>query len=451
MDARREGGIPWESKRSLVSLPTRPLQPSAEADARPQDMAAIVREAPMAQASIDALHDIAQQMLKSTGADLLALALRRIFDVVGAAQRVTVVAWPPAADGKFEPLLPEDVLRRGGIPPSPVSASMARHAVEARRALYFLGTSSEHEDLRKAPSVLANRIQSAVYVPLIAEGDNVLGLLCVDTPRPTSPLVPADFHFIRAVGALLSAALAAERIRDDAHRQELVAREEEVRRNAMTNCLRIASHDLRNPLVVVHLAAHSLATSSNENTRTVMHDAIQNAVTRATRLIDTYLEASEAVAGRPLVARKATVDPRAMVDEEIAFLRAAYRDEALPVENEVACRSLLADPEKLRQIFANLLSNAQKYSPDGGRIRVFSRESAEGVIFGVSDSGVGIKPQDQQSLFGPFQRVGDVTATKGTGLGLWITRALVEANGGSIWVESTPGQGATFLFRIPAR
>lgn len=427
------------------------ISPSAQADARVQDVSAILREAPLSRGAVDALHDVARQMLKSTEGEVMALALRRIFDVVPAAQRVTVVAWPPHPEQGFVPLLPEEILRREGIPTSPVSASMARQAVESAQALYFLGALSDHAALSQAPSVIANQIQSAVYVPLLDEADAPIGLLCVDTPRPSAPILPPDFHFIRAVGALLAAALAADRIRQEAHRREMAAREEEVRRRAMANCLRIASHDLKNPLFAVQLAAHALSRGPKPEMRDVIVEEIQHAVVRAQRLIGTYLDASEMLDGRPLEAELADVDVHALLAEEIEFLRSVHRERPPQVENAVEPGTLRADPDKLRQVFANLLSNACKYSPPEAPIRVDSEGSGGWVTFRVSDRGVGIAPQDQASLFQPFQRVGDTSSTEGTGLGLWITRALVEAQGGRISVESTPGVGSTFCVRLPLR
>lgn len=423
------------------------LLPSAQADARIQDVRAILQESLLEREAVNVLNEIAQRLLSSTRTELLAHALRRIFDVVAAAQRVTVVAWPPHPQDGFRPLLPEDVLRREGIPESPVSTSMARHAVDSRQALYFVGQSEEHVALRHAPSVLANRIHSAVYVPLMGGADEVLALLCVDTPQPSEPILPNDFPFIRAVGALLSAALGAERIREEAHLRQMEAREQEVRRDALANCMRIASHDLKNPLVVIQLASQMMAKNDDRGRRDGFLQQVRQAVKRSTRLIDTYLEAAEALTGRTLKAHRSEVDPKALIDDEIAFLQMAH--EGVIIENRVGCRHVHADVEKLRQIFANLLSNACKYSPADRAVTVGSSESDDGVTFTVRDQGVGISTEDQARLFGAFQRVGDTRATEGTGLGLWITQALVNAHGGRIWVESVPQQGSTFAFFLP--
>ena len=111
-----------------------------------------------------------------------------------------------------------------------------------------------------------------------------------------------------------------------------------------------------------------------------------------------------------------------------------------------------ADERKVRQVVLNLLSNAIKFTPDGGRIEVLAAPKHGAVEVSVSDTGVGIAPEDQETVFEEFRQVG--TAAKkmeGTGLGLTLCRKFVELHGGRIWVKSQPGQGSIFTFTIPLR
>src|SRR5207249_5972119 len=107
--------------------------------------------------------------------------------------------------------------------------------------------------------------------------------------------------------------------------------------------------------------------------------------------------------------------------------------------------------ERVRTVLENLLSNAVKYSPDGGMIRIAGRVEHDQAIIAVSDQGVGIAPEEQGKLFRRFYRVDNRwrRATQGAGLGLFLSRAIVEAQGGRIWVESQPGRGTRFSFTIP--
>ena len=112
----------------------------------------------------------------------------------------------------------------------------------------------------------------------------------------------------------------------------------------------------------------------------------------------------------------------------------------------------VGDERKIKQILLNLLSNAVKFTPEGGRIGIGARQ-ADGVVeISVSDTGVGIAPEDQPKIFEEFRQVGsDYThKVEGTGLGLTLAKKFVELHGGKIWVESEVGKGSKFTFTLPA-
>lgn len=110
-----------------------------------------------------------------------------------------------------------------------------------------------------------------------------------------------------------------------------------------------------------------------------------------------------------------------------------------------------ADYERVRQVLSNLVSNAVKYSPEGGAIRIGARAEGSMAIAYVADQGIGIPPEEQEHIFDRFYRVDNRLRreTQGSGLGLFLARAIIEAHGGRIWVESQIGRGARFLFTLP--
>jgi signal transduction histidine kinase len=133
--------------------------------------------------------------------------------------------------------------------------------------------------------------------------------------------------------------------------------------------------------------------------------------------------------------------------------RAARHGIALDLNVDEKLDCFTGDERKFKQILVNLLSNAIKFTPEGGRIGVTAVSSDDAVEISVSDTGVGIAPEDQKTIFDEFRQVrGDVTRKhEGTGLGLTLTRKFIELHGGSIRVESEVGKGSTFTFTMPEK
>jgi signal transduction histidine kinase len=130
--------------------------------------------------------------------------------------------------------------------------------------------------------------------------------------------------------------------------------------------------------------------------------------------------------------------------------RAGRRGIALGLTVDEGLEQIRADERKVRQVMLNLLSNAIKFTPEGGRIEVRAAPVDESVEVSVTDTGVGIAPEDQEAIFEEFKQVG--TAAKkveGTGLGLALSRKFIELHGGRIWVKSELGAGSSFAFTIP--
>ncbi len=223
---------------------------------------------------------------------------------------------------------------------------------------------------------------------------------------------------------------------------ELKARQE-----AMLSFLQIASHDLKNPLTLIRISSVLLEQCPDD----VPHYAriINRAVDRASALIDTYLLASSVTSGA-LKIQPEIIQVKELVEGELRFARNALKSaNQLTFANRCRDLTISADRLKLSQILGNLISNAAKYSPEGGEVSV-EVESFEGeVLFKISDQGVGISAEERERLFKQFQRVGDQHLTSGTGLGLWLTRVLIQAHGGKIWVQSAPGEGSVFFFTLP--
>jgi len=383
-------------------------------------------------AYISALYEMVDRLLGASGVAFIPEVLARLQREIPAAGRIALVAWPPQADGGWQELVPSE----SGA--TFVSRSLARYAVERGKAL-LLADWSRPTDLEMPFSAVMQGIRNAFYIPLTtAEG--TFGVFCVDSPNPELALTPAHFQFVCAVAGLLATTLSAERLREE-------ARSKEAARAGLAAFLQIASHDLKNPLNSIANGARLLTVAKPEQ-HPVLVGAILKASNRATDLIKTYLDVAEVESGKALVVDWADVPCQATIEEEIEFLRGAMSF-AHAVHVSAPAGPVRADERKFRQIVTNLVSNAVKYSPGAGAVSVTAVVAGGVLKVEVQDQGTGISAADQARLFQAFQRVGDVSLAPGTGLGLWITAALVAAQGGQIGVTSEPGQGSCFWFTIP--
>jgi len=129
----------------------------------------------------------------------------------------------------------------------------------------------------------------------------------------------------------------------------------------------------------------------------------------------------------------------------------AQRKQSLDVELEKGLPLVHVDEARVRQVLLNLLRNASKFTPDGGKLEVKAVREGDWCQVSVIDNGIGIKKEDQERIFEPFYRVDDSGARErgGTGLGLTIARQIVEMHRGQIWVESEYGKGSRFIFTLP--
>jgi len=179
-------------------------------------------------------------------------------------------------------------------------------------------------------------------------------------------------------------------------------------------------------------------------------DVIQRAASRANRLISDLLDVAKIQAGGMSV-ELATVDVPSMVQEAVDSVAAVAASKGLVLEKNVAdgIPAVAADRDRVLQVFGNLLGNAIKFTPKGGKITIDAECDGFVARFAVCDTGPGIPPEHVPHVFDRYWQAKS-TAKLGTGLGLSIAKGIVEAHMGRIWVESEPGKGASFIFTLPA-
>jgi signal transduction histidine kinase len=171
-------------------------------------------------------------------------------------------------------------------------------------------------------------------------------------------------------------------------------------------------------------------------------------------LINEILDLSKVEAGR-MELEVTTFDLPLAIDNARTFVRERATKHGITLDVDIDKRlgEFVGDERKIKQILLNLLSNAVKFTPEGGRIGIHAKRADGAVEISVSDTGIGISPEDQAKIFEEFRQVGTDFAhkTEGTGLGLTLAKKFVELHGGRIWVESEVGKGSTFIFTLPER
>lgn len=220
--------------------------------------------------------------------------------------------------------------------------------------------------------------------------------------------------------------------------------------------LALTTHDLRSPLTVISGVISFFTsgrlgelTPEQKNMVAMMERNAQSLI----ELVNDLLDASKLESGTMRL-ELASIDLRGLIDELRENMEPLAREKGLQMEEDLPedLPPVEADRTKLRRILVNLVSNAIKFTSKGGRVSVRAARTDGRIHISVSDTGVGIAPEDVKRLFDKYEQARSraTRGEKGTGLGLYITKQLVELHGGEIKVESEVGKGSTFSFTIPA-
>lgn len=221
--------------------------------------------------------------------------------------------------------------------------------------------------------------------------------------------------------------------------------------------LRTIVHDLKHPVGVIKPYAETLRMHGDQLTPEQRAEYLQTISTACDQLVMQIDDLLDTDPRRPVQLQISEVELGALITEVVAPLErdASLRADGGPalhtftVEIASEVKPIRADRRELKRVLHNLIGNAVKYSPQGGAVRVRVENAGHAVRVSISDQGVGITPEQQSKLFALFARpVDPALGIKGTGVGLYSAKRLVEAHGGRLWVESEAGQGATFHFTV---
>jgi two-component system, OmpR family, sensor histidine kinase KdpD len=359
----------------------------------------------------------------------------------------------------------------------------------AEMARLLLRGGSLAEDLPTAAARLAQALdlKSAAIEMRAVEGDERticfplrdgtrrLGTLLVGADSPEASLRRLQERVVPALESLLSAALEREELQGGVVETAALRRADVVK----TALLRAVSHDLRSPLTAISAAGDAIGSPAlSDAERAELAAVIQEEARRLSRLVDNLLDLSRLQAG--------AAEPRREWTSVEELIRSALRELAaggdefqLSIDRDLPLVKL--DPAQMERAFVNVLENARRHSgghpvsvraravrslarsarpapaegdgmdtADNAAPSVQSTPAGDRVIVRVVDRGPGIPPAQLERVFEPFYRAGTAAGgQRGSGLGLAIARGFTESNAGSLWVESLPGQGATFVFELP--
>ena len=282
--------------------------------------------------------------------------------------------------------------------------------------------------------------RSMVAVPLRV-GDRSLGVLALYWSESDHRYAPEDLVLVEELAR--RAALAVENAR--------LFHEAQHATRARDEMLGVVAHDLRNPLNTIVMGASTMLELLPESPPLLRNHAqiVRRAADRMNRLIQDLLDVKRIESGRLAIEPRA-VTVALLADEMLEMLRPLATAASLELVTDLAPElpRVRADSGRILQVFSNLVGNAIKFTPSGGRITITATRTDDEVRFEIADTGPGIPAEQLPHVFGQFWQ-GARGDRRGIGLGLAIAKGIVEAHGGRIWVESVLGEGSRFYFTLP--
>ena len=348
----------------------------------------------------------------------------------------------------------EELVEAYRAAPSRLGVGTSGRAAATRMPVQVVDLINEQEYAAAPTRPILARLgyQSLLAVPLLLE-QRIMGALTVYR-REAGSFAPEVVNLLQTFATQSVLAIQNARLFREI---EDKSREIEAANRHKSEFLANMSHELRTPLNAIigfsEVLGERMFGELNEKQAEYTEDILSSG-RHLLSLINEILDLSKVEAGR-MELELATFDLPLAIDNARTFVRERATKHGINLDVTVDERlgDFLGDERKIKQILLNLLSNAVKFTPEGGRIGINARQADGSVEISVSDTGIGISPEDQAKIFEEFRQVGGDYAHKreGTGLGLTLAKKFVELHGGKIWVESEVGKGSTFSFTFPER
>ena len=415
------------------------------------ELGALVRQ----RQELASLYEVAQDLAATS--DLSSL-LESIIDraiIVADAERGFVVLLRPS--GEYYIAVPRRVAAEEMVDTDEAfSSSLIRRVIQDREPILTTNVQTD-ERFELTQSILVQDIRSVLAVPLIARGE-LQGAIYVDTRMSVRHFSDADLKLLQAMASQAAMAIRTARLFEDVRKsnEQLHAALNELRetQNQLVQAERLAAvgrlaasvaHELRSPLMVMRNSLYYLdrlvsqGQVGSPDSLKRYFTKLDSEIDRQSKIINDLLFFSR---NKPRELKK--VDLNAILTDTLA---------RVPMPDSIVVQQALdpdlehvtGDAEKLQQVFVNLVSNAVQAMPEGGTLTIRTRSEPFVALVRVTDTGVGIPEENLARLFEPFF----TTRENGIGLGLSVTRSIVDGHSGSIEVNSTVGAGTTFTVRLP--
>ncbi len=331
--------------------------------------------------------------------------------------------------------------------PVPIEGSIAGTVLTSREPLIVLDAQADPRHYGEVGQQIGLKIHSLLAVPLQIK-HRCIGVLEAVNKQFDQEFSQEDVDTLMTLAA--QAAVAIENARLVEALRKAYEQLGELDR-LKSDFIAIASHELRTPLSLILLYAAVLREQLGDAAGTQL-DAVLRAAMRLKNIMDTMLNLRYLETGQVEVVptrfdlraevQEACEDYEVLAETNGLVLRADLPDEGVPIQ---------ADREQVRVVLDNLISNAVKFTPHGGQVQVALCCRGDEVEMSVTDTGVGVPPQELERIFDRFYQVEDHMTRRhgGMGLGLAIAKGLVELHGGHVWAESNPGQGSRFVVVLP--
>jgi signal transduction histidine kinase len=368
----------------------------------------------------------------------------KVFQIIADWARIVVNAEYSAVGSGTDPARPFDPWVFSGVAPAtaaalgrpPCPAGLLGAVIEEGHSIRLADPAS-HPAFRGLPPEHPP-LGAFLGVPILRDGHNV-GNLYLARKAGQVPFSAEDERAADLLAGYLgvaicnaqlySTALAAKRARED--------------------LLATVAHDLKNPLNAIRLTTGTLRRTAGQGKVGDLTERINRAAERMGRLIDDLLDAAKIEAGG-LQAQRQPEDVGSLLDSAVEMFRLVAAEKSIQLAKLAPSRpiTVLCERSLVLRVLANLIGNAVKFSPEGSSISVVAEELPDRVHFSVSDAGPGIPTEYLSQVFDRYwqQKGAD---RRGSGLGLYIAKGIVEAHGGRIWIDSAQGRGTTIHFALP--